>query len=260
MADQKLETMTGRVYRVAPKGHKPTAHKLDLSTARGAVEALKSPNLTARHAAWTALHGMGAKAEPELKKLWSDANPRFRARALHLLTRIPGRTQSWVDAALVDKDSDLRITALRIARAEGLDIIATVKRLVNDPEPQVRRECAIALRHHKSAEVPTLWAQLAAQHDGKDRWYTEALGIGADRNWDACLDAYLSAKGGVWNTTSGREIIWRSRAKKTPSLLVLALKDPSTTEKEKARFLRAFDFQTGPEKDSALLELLTSSK
>jgi putative membrane-bound dehydrogenase-like protein len=259
MADQKLETMTGRVYRVAPKGHRPTAPTLDLTTARGAIEALKSPNLTARNMGWTALHAMGAKAEPELKKLWTDADPRFRARALHLLAQIPGRTEAWVDIALADRNPDLRITGLRIARAQGLDVIPRLRTLVNDADPQVRRECAIALRHHKSPEMPALWAKLATQYDGKDRWYTEALGIGADRNWEACLTAYLAARGGIWNTTSGREIVWRSRSKQTPALLVKILRDPSTTEKEKARFMRAFDFQSGPEKDAALLELLTAS-
>jgi hypothetical protein len=63
----------------------------------------------------------------------------------------------------------------------------------------------------------------------------------------------------VWNTTSGREIIWRSRARQTPALLVRILKDSSTQESEKPRFLRAFDFHSGPEKDAALLDLLTAS-
>src|SRR6266478_1511205 len=35
MADQKLETMTGRIYRVAPPGHKAVAPKLDLSKQAG---------------------------------------------------------------------------------------------------------------------------------------------------------------------------------------------------------------------------------
>ena len=39
MADQKIETMTGRIYRVAPKGHKVTASSLDLSSAAGAASA-----------------------------------------------------------------------------------------------------------------------------------------------------------------------------------------------------------------------------
>jgi putative membrane-bound dehydrogenase-like protein len=43
MRDQKLETMTGRIYRVAPKGHKYAPGKADLSTVDGAVAALQSP-------------------------------------------------------------------------------------------------------------------------------------------------------------------------------------------------------------------------
>lgn len=60
-----------------------------------------------------------------------------------------------------------------------MDLIAITKRLVNDESPQMRRELAIALRHSKSPEMPSLWAQLAKQHEGQDRWYIEALGIGA---------------------------------------------------------------------------------
>src|SRR5438477_2213669 len=55
MADQKLETMTGRVYRLAPKGNKPTVPKLDLATAAGCVQALQSPNQATRYLAWTKL-------------------------------------------------------------------------------------------------------------------------------------------------------------------------------------------------------------
>lgn len=260
MADQKLETMTGRIYRVAPVGHRPSAPRLDVSTAAGAIAALRSPNLNARHAGWTALESFGVRAEPEMLKLWSNPNPRFRARALHLLARLPGKTQSWVDAALTDRDPDIRVTGLRIARQHELDLIATVRKVVKDPEARVRRECAIALRSIKAAEMPVLWAQLADRHDGKDRWYTEALGIGAEGQWDACLEAFLNLRGGIWNTSSGREIIWRSRAAATPGLLVKILQDPSTKEDEKPRFLRAFDFQSGPGKDAALIELLTASQ
>ncbi len=259
MADQDLATMTGRVYRIAPKGHRPTVPKLDLSTPAGAVAALKSPNNATRCVAWQAVHEIGAAAEANLGKLWSDANPRFRARALHLLARIDGRAATYVAAAIKDPDADIRIAGLRIARELHLDIVPIVRQLASDPDRQVLRECAIALRHHKSPEAPALWAKLADRHDGKDRWYLEALGIGADKNWDACLAAFLQARGGQWNTTSAREVIWRSRAKATPSLLVKIVRDASTGEKEKQRFMRAFDFQSSPEKDAALVELLTSS-
>lgn len=259
MADQKLETMTGRIYRVAPKGHVAKVPAPDFQTAAGAVAALKSPNLETRWLAWQALHGLGAAAEPELKQLWADANPRFRARALHLLARIPGKETQYVAIALKDADPNLRITGLRVARERGLDLIPLLKELVSDRDPQVRRECAVALRHHRSPEAPFLWTTLASQHDGRDRWYLEALGIAADRQWDAFLGAYLAATPDALRTPAGRDIIWRSRAKQTPALLAKILKDPATAEADKPRYFRAFDFQSGPEKDAALVELLTAS-
>ena len=259
MADQKLETMTGRIYRVAPKGNRPAVPKLDLKSAKGAVTALRSPNHETRYLAWNALHEMGGKASKELKKVWNGTEPRQRARALQLLARIKGNELKQVSAALKDTDSDIRVAGLRLARELGLDLIAVAGPLVGDPSPQVRREVAIALRGSSAPAAPALWAKLAARHDGKDRWYLEALGIGADRQWDAYLGAYLAAVGDRWDTPAGREVVWRSRSKQTPALLVKMITDKKTTEPEKQRYLRAFDFINGPEKDAALLQLLTGT-
>ena len=156
-----------------------------------------------------------------------------------------------------DRNPDLRITGLRIAREKKLDVISYVKKLVDDPSAQVRRECAIALRHNPSPEAAKLWAELAAQHDGKDRWYLEALGIGADKQEDRFFDAWLAKVGKNWNTPAGRDIVWRSRAGKSAELLAQIIMDPATAETERARYLRAFDFVKGPEKQAALVELLT---
>jgi hypothetical protein len=251
--------MTGRIYRVAPKGQKYAVAKPDLGTAQGAVSALQSPNAATRYLAWQALSRMGPKAEGELKQLWGSGDPRMRARALQLLARLPGKTDAYVAAALKDSNPDLRITGLRIAQAEKRDVIPLVQQLVRDPNAQVRRECALALRHSASPEAPALWTQLAQQHDGKDRWYVEALGIGADKQWDAYLAAWLKAAGDQWNSPAGRDIVWRSRAKQSPDLLVKLISDKTTTEADKQRYLRAFDFLTGPEKDAALLTLLTAA-
>jgi putative membrane-bound dehydrogenase-like protein len=259
MADQKLETMTGRVYRLAPRGHKPSVPRFDLGSAPGCIEALQSPNLATRYLAWATLHDQQGKAEGALLKLWKGSDPRLRARALHLLARIKGSEQKYVSQALQDSDANLRITGLRVARALKLDVIPLVKLLAKDSSRQVRRECAIALRHNASAEAPKLWAALAAQHDGKDRWYLEALGIGADQQWDKFLDAWLAEVGNTWSTDAGRDIVWRSRSKRTPALLVKLINDPGTSPKERDRYMRSFDFMTGPEKDAALLELLTGA-
>ncbi|MBN9690055.1 MAG: PQQ-dependent sugar dehydrogenase [Verrucomicrobia bacterium] len=261
MADQKLETMTGRVYRVAPPGHRLTVPKVDLSTPQGAVAALASPNNETRYLAFQALAAGLNKSdtEAELKRVWNGSDSRQRARVLPLLARLPQKGSTYLTAGLKDSDPNIRITALRVARERGQDPVALAKSLAKDPNAAVRREAALALRRQKSPEAAVVWATLAQQHDGQDRWYLEALGIGADQQWDAFLAEWLKVAGNNWNTPAGRDLIWRSRAKATPDLLVKIIADPAVTEKERQRYLRAFDFLKGPEKDAALLQLLTAT-
>lgn len=258
MADHDPAQMTGRIYRVAPPGAKAFVPKLDLKTAAGCVAALESPNLSTRYLAWTRLKEMQHGGEKELLKVWNGkGDPRMRARALYVLAEIKGEENKYVKQALKDKNSDLRITGLRIAREKKLEVISFVRMLVKDPSAQVRRECAIALRHNASPEAPKLWAELAEQHDGKDRWYLEALGIGADRQEDKFFDAWLAKVGKNWNTPAGRDIVWRSRAGKSAEMLSQIIMDPATPEAERARFIRALDFIKGPKKNAALVQLLT---
>jgi putative heme-binding domain-containing protein len=83
----------------------------------------------------------------------------------------------------------------------------------------------------------------------------EALGIGADGDWDACLAAWLNKVGSNWKAPASRDIVWRSRAAKTPQLLAELIEDPATPAAELPRYLRAFDFLKGPEKERALVDL-----
>ena len=209
----------GRIFRVAPPKTPYKTPKFDFQTAEGAAEALKNPNLAARYLAWTALHEMGTKAEPALLKLYTDkSNPRYRARALWLLGKIDGKGESYVEKAIQDENPDIRIVGVRLARELKMDIIPIVETLAHDKSPQVRRECAIALRHNESPEAAKLWGILALQHQVGDRWELEALGIGADKQWDRFLTAWLDEVRGHWNTPAGREILWRSRAAKRLSI------------------------------------------
>jgi hypothetical protein len=93
------------------------------------------------------------------------------------------------------------------------------ERLVRDPSPAVRREVAIALRHDQSRRAAELWAGLAQQYDGRDRWYLEALGVSADRQWDRYFGAWLDRIGDDWLTPAGREFGWRARAARALPLL-----------------------------------------
>ncbi len=267
----------GRLFRVTAKEEsgvrsqesggagRYVAPKVDVSSPEGAIEALKSPNLAVRYMGWTALHAMGEKAVPALVKLYESDNPRFRARALWLLGKLnlpKEKTLEYLRRGLTDKDDDIRVTAVRLARqllGKTIDVSDVVKAVnLRDPSPAVRREVLIALRELPAdcADVPGAWAQLASQHDGQDRWYLEALGIGAQPRWDECLAAWRSMAGADWKgTKAGRDIVWRSRATQTPELLAQLVTGPGTPETELPRYFRAFDFQQGPQKDDALLLL-----
>lgn len=256
MADRELKTIKGRIYRIAPKGNKPSVPRLDFTTISKSIQALKSPNMATRYLAWDELHALGQNTEKELLKVWTGNDERMRARALQLLARIEGRAKKYVEQAVQDKNADLRIAGLRIARELKLDLIPFVKMLAKDSNAQVRRECAITLRHNSSPEAAKLWAQLAQQHDGIDRWYLEALGIGADEQEDEFFQAWLNLIGENWNTPAGRDIIWRSRSTRVPAYLVKIIADANTPENERSRYFRALDFIKGAEKEKALVTLL----
>ena len=249
----------GRVFRVAPPGVKYTVPKTDFDTIEGNIEALKNPNLSTRYIAWTNLNKMGAKAEPALLKLYESKIPHERARALWLLGRIEGKGQHYVDKAIKDENSDIRIVGIRLARQLKLDLIPVIAALADDKDSAVRRDCAIALRHHKDPQAATIWGSLAHRHDGKDRWYLEALGIGADGNWDRYMDGYFRFSPSAVIDKRLRDLIWRSRAAKTPEWLaaeILNIANQNQPAEDLPRLFRSFDFQKDSDvKNEALVKL-----
>lgn len=246
----------GRIYRIAPDVSTYKVPAQNYTTPSGAIIALQNPNLAVRRHAWIALQEMGVKAVPELEKLWrSDPNPRMRARALWVLVKMP-KGEKYINEAIKDSNPDLRMTGLRAARQLNANLIGLVKKLVNDKDPQVRRECAIALRHIQTPEAAQLWATLAIQNDGTDRWYLEALGIGADRQWDSFFDAYLKTVKNPLLNAGGRDIVWRARTDKALPYLVKLASDQNVDLKSRLRYFRAFDFNTGSEKSKFLLKMI----
>lgn len=252
------DQIRGRIYRIAPPGSKYTIPKQDYTTAAGAISALQNPNLSVRHHAFTALQQMGVSAIPDLENLWkTSADPRMRARAFWVLVKMSGdNAQQYISEAIKDNNHDLRITGLRAAAELNKDLTGAIKQLVNDPDVQVRRECAIALHHNKSAEAADLWAALAAQHDGKDRWYLEALGIGADKQWDNFFAAYLTKVKDPLQSAASRDIVWRARTDKAVPYIAALAADNKTALNNRLRYFRAFDFNNGPAKSALLLQMI----
>jgi putative membrane-bound dehydrogenase-like protein len=252
----------GRIFRLAPPGVKYNVPKYDFSTPAGCLAALDSPATSVRFQAFTALQNQGQAAATALHDaFFKSTDARQKGRLLFCGAALVAKTSGanavtgMVKQTLTDSNADNRVMAIRLARLHGLDVSA-VASAAKDSAPEVRRELAISLRHSKSPAAAGLWADLAAQYDGKDRWYLEALGLAADKQWDAYLDAYLAKTSEPWKTAAGRDILWRSRGKQTPALLVKIIKDPATPETDQPRYFRALDFLSGAEKEAALKTLL----
>ncbi|GHB73479.1 PVC-type heme-binding CxxCH protein [Persicitalea jodogahamensis] len=250
----------GRIFRVAPADTPYRIPTVDVTNPEGALEALQNPNMSVRYLAWNALKKMDDKAGSQLSKLFNDesANPRMRARALWLLSKIEGQSSPSLEKALKDFNPDLRITALRATLELPGDHIFVISQLADDPDPQVRRECALALHDNKSEKAAEVWAELASQYDGKDRWYLEALGIGAAGQWDRFFDAWLKGAGeSPLANAAGKDIVWRARTAEAVPLLASLAGDPSLDLKSRLRYFRAFDFNPGgKEKSEALLKIM----
>ena len=254
------DTERGRVYRLAPAGLLYTVPPVDLTTPSGAAAALLSPNACSRALAWQKLHALGLAAEPALQPIWHSSRLRHRARALWLLGQIAGRQSYYIRQALEDPEPDIRIVGLRLARLLDLELVSSANAVAQDQSPRVRAEAAIVLRDSTTEAAARVWAELARQHDGRDRWYLEALGIGASAHWDACLAAWLKRVDHDWRTPAGRDILWRSRARITPTYLAMILSESGQDAATLRRYVRALDFVEGPEKDSALMKLVTDEQ
>lgn len=247
------DTERGRLFRIAPAGSKYQIPRFDYSTPEGAVVALGNPAMSVRYKAWMALHRMGSDAEPALLRMYRDPDPRIRARALWLLGKIDGRGEHYVKLALGDQDPDLRMTAIRLLRQLGLVPARVLAQVDQDPSPAVRREALVALRYDRDAAMPELWARLALLHDGQDRWYLEALGIGSDVRASECFEALRRAVGGSWDRTGVADVLWRLRAPEAAAPLVAMIADPIADLVATERNFRALDFHS-PEIRGPLLQ------
>jgi putative membrane-bound dehydrogenase-like protein len=247
----------GRIYRVAPPKTPYNIQAVDVTTPEGAASALLSPNPATRYLGWIALNSIGEKSEAALQKIWSADNVRNRARALWLLARF-SKGDEYIMQSLEDKSSDIRITGIRVSRQLNKDMIAVVAKLLNDPSAQVRRELIIALRESKSPHAADLWTKLALQYKGNDRWYLEALGIGAQGSEELFFAEWKSRVGKEWNTPANSDIVWRSRSKDAMPLLAELIR--KSTETEMLRYYRAFDFQTDPSKQQVLAQLVQQTQ
>ncbi len=254
----------GRIYRVVPKGgNKSYAVSKKLpgegagKNSKTAVSLydrfVKSPNMAERFHIWNLFadpsQGFHEHTTKRLIEVYEQADITGKARLIWFTTSLFGDKNPLLTGALDEENPDLRITGLRAWRqcyGEHRDgrteaFISVLEKLADDKEPQVRREVAVALRYHDSKEANEIWAKLAGQYDGKDRWYLEALGIGADLFWDERLAAMGDAK-------LHEDIVWRSRGADSATKIAETLVASSNPS---AGYLRGLDFQPKESQEAA---------
>jgi putative membrane-bound dehydrogenase-like protein len=255
--DDKDDTTSGAIYRIAPKGFKFTVPAIDLATLDGQVTALRSPAVNVRAAGFTALAARGAAALPAVEKLLGDENPFIRARAAWLLTRLGPGGVARVEALLADKDPMTRVVAYRALRPAGR-ALSHAPKLAVDASPAVRREVALSLRDVPFNEARDLLVTLAAGYDGKDRSYLEAWGIGATGKEEAlyaALAASQSERDAAKWPASYADLVWRLTPGAAVPAFAARASAAALSASDRSRATTALGFIASSDAANALLDL-----
>ncbi|MFO0844653.1 MAG: PVC-type heme-binding CxxCH protein [Gemmataceae bacterium] len=266
MGDIKM----GRVYRLAPVGHKYAVPKVDLETNKGILDALGSPALSVRWMAMAALDKR--KNEEALALLETAAMQRedsvLRARALWQLARVLGNHRSGIGpfTMLFNDKVDPRFPSLAIRMAKdqlaysGAEIAHYVSGLdehYHSPTP-VLREGLLALRDKEPTAVKDTVYKLMRRYDGKDRFYLAAIGIAVGHHDEKRREVILAdfdKHFPEWNDKVA-DLVWELRPPKTLPRLGKLLKDGALRHEQRARIVDILATSNDPAAGEAVLAAL----
>lgn len=168
----------GRIYRITPKGKTLRPPTYDLHTTAGQLEALCSPAVNVRNAAFQALGAQGDAVLPEVEQLLEAENPFYQARAVGVMATLGSAGRNRAALVLAEaKDPQLRVAALRALRWDTKNLETYIDIAVADASPAVRREAALNLRLLPPPARHDALMLLYEGYDGEDPWYLEAMGM-----------------------------------------------------------------------------------
>jgi putative membrane-bound dehydrogenase-like protein len=271
------DTTRGRIYRLAPKGNKPSVPKVDVTTPEGIAGALGSPNLAVRYIAMAALRTVnGRTAQSALEQARKQENaPWLQARAAwqHTQLRKP---------YLLRKSNTPPIPPAEVMPHSKLDddrfVLAWI-RIVKDvlgwslvdygtifgfawqelPNAARDREMLLNLRDVEPSQSKDLILGLAQSYDGKDRFYLEAIGIAVghyDQKRREIILADFEKEFPEWNKKVA-DLIWELRPPSVMPKLGPRLKDASLPPDQR---LQIVDILGGTQDSSggqAMIQTLT---
>ena len=260
------DTTRGRIYRVTPKGHKGyKVPKVDVSTAKGAAEALASPNLATQNAAWRALHAMRPNESlPALAKLLGSnlASP-VGSRIMWFVYGFD-RGPAQVSGMFLDNvapkhmDGGMWMVEMKVkyqelafasfnartmesvewARKTGRPIEKSLPLLRWNSSPAHARDDLIRIRLLPVSPATQEFYTLAKLYDGQDRFYLSALNIacGTDPARRDAILADFDKHFPEWNDKVA-DLVWELRPKSMLPKMEKLLGDDKLTPKQKARII-----------------------
>jgi putative membrane-bound dehydrogenase-like protein len=159
----------GRIYRIFPKGRRPSPGKpLEKMSVDELLALLESPNGWLRDRAQMLLQARADRAVvPALEKLATGSRQALaRAHALSVLENLGALKDETLITALHDGAAGVREHALRLAEKHGDDaVVAAAANLADDPSAKVRLQLALSLGEWKQAIAGGALVKLA----GRDR-------------------------------------------------------------------------------------------
>jgi putative membrane-bound dehydrogenase-like protein len=287
------DTTRGRIYRVAPKGHRSSVPTIDLgSGGKGLLTALASPALSVRYLAQATFERERGRTRTEhVVDLLGPAatqkeDPVLRARALWQLgVECKARKGTWEGAptsssdatsarlayekardsfvaahALGDPDARFRVLAIRVLRdffeRTPLDYADQV---LQDPSPAVRREALLALRDQDATKSKALILELAKRYDGKDHLYLAAIGIavGQEKARRDVILADFQHQFPVWDDRVV-DLVWELRPPQVMPQLEQRLADATLPTAQRSRIVDIIASADDPGAAKVLLQSLAA--
>ncbi len=253
------ETMSGAIYRIAPKGFVPRVPAFDAATIDGQITALRSPAVNVRAIGFEGLKARGAASVNAVAALLKDPSLYMRGRAIHLLYQLgpEGRQRAGLPESYADPA--LRIAAYRAMRRADLDVMPVAARLARDADPGVRREVALSMRDRPAAASLDILVAVARGYDGQDRSYLEALGTGATGKEPALYERLrrdLGVKDDplTWSGAFAR-MAWRLHVPAAVADLTARAKSPKLPLADRRLALDTLAFINEPAASTAMLDL-----
>lgn len=191
----------GRIYRIAPDANTYEGPPLDLDSDNGLAAALTSPNQARRYLAHQKVAAKVRKGDlHSLAPVFAGKDRYAHARAMWLSTKAGDLGMNTLLAATRDERATVRTQAVRALAAMGPDSFRQARWLQQDSSAQVRRQVLIELARSKHEPWMDEWIlTLAEQHDGKDRFYREAIGIACKGREAWAYQELLNRRGDRWD-------------------------------------------------------------